>query len=119
MVSLRAIAIVFLGGSLFLSPGCDPSSSVGSSKTLESPPPPQDPRGPSLPQPVPPAPVDPNDPNSGGGSPPSPPPPGAPPGPVPEPGTILLVGSGLAGLAVYARRRREGAKGAEKTESQG
>ncbi len=27
-------------------------------------------------------------------------------GPVPEPGTILLVGSGLAGIALYRRRQR-------------
>ena len=30
----------------------------------------------------------------------------APPPPVPEPSTFLLVGSGLAGIAIYRRRRR-------------
>ncbi|MDA0935326.1 MAG: PEP-CTERM sorting domain-containing protein, partial [Planctomycetota bacterium] len=36
---------------------------------------------------------------SGGGNPPG--------SPVPEPGTMLLVGSGLAGAAVARRRRKE------------
>ncbi|HET6203641.1 MAG TPA: PEP-CTERM sorting domain-containing protein [Planctomycetota bacterium] len=32
--------------------------------------------------------------------------PALPPPPVPEPGTVLLVGSGIAGMAVLARRKR-------------
>ncbi len=45
-------------------------------------------------------------PDSGQPQPPDPQGPAGPSEPIPEPGTILLFGSGLTGLAVYRRRRR-------------
>ena len=77
---------------------CDPSDGGGGPASDPSGPPPhRDPTQPPSPDPgqVPPPP-----PGPGEG-------PNLPPPPVPEPGTVLLVGSGLAGMAILARRRRK------------